>query len=98
MRLSILALAGLTLAACSTRPPGEAQTPVQAGPIGAADTCGATPYLYLIGEDATALERVLILRQVRVNWPEDLLDGTSKPERLNFNITERGIVDSITCG
>ena len=98
MRVSGLILAGLALTACSTRPPGPSAPPVQAGPVGVADTCGASPYLYLIGEDATELERVLILRQVRVNWPEEQLDGSAKPERLNFNITTTGTIASVTCG
>ncbi len=98
MRIVLSIGAVLTAAACSTQPPAAPAAPAQAGPIGSADTCGATPYIYLIGEDATALERVLILRQVRVNWPEDTLDGISKPERLNFNITQAGTIESITCG
>ena len=91
-------LAGLALAACSTRPPAAPTSPVQSGSSGGEDTCGATPYRYLIGEDATALERVLILRSVRVNWPEDQLDGASKPDRLNFNINAQGQIVSLTCG
>lgn len=98
MRLVLAGLALLAVAACSTRPPTAPDQPVRSGPVGAADTCNATPYVYLIGEDATALERVLILRPVRVNWPEDVLDGASKPERLNFNIGLSGRVESLTCG
>ncbi len=97
MRLGLVSLALAGLVACSTREP-DAAPPVQAGPIGAADTCGAAPYLYLIGEEATALERVLILRAVRVNWPGDPPDGSSKPERLNFNISQSGVVQTVTCG
>ena len=98
MRLTLSVLTALGLAACSAQPPRAPAQPVQTGPIGAADTCNASPYLYLIGEEATALERVLILRQVRVNWPEDRLDGASRPERLNFNISLDGRIDSVTCG
>jgi len=98
MRLIWLGLAVATLAACSTRPPAAPSAPVTPVPTGAADTCGATPFLYLIGEPATALERVLILRQVRVNWPEDRVDAFTKPERLNFNIGPGGRVASVTCG
>ncbi|MEL6571702.1 MAG: hypothetical protein AAFQ64_08600 [Pseudomonadota bacterium] len=98
MRLKLALLVSLGLAACSTRPPAAPPPPVQSGPEGAADTCGAAPYRYLIGEEATALERVLILRSVRVNWPEDQLDGASKPDRLNFNINALGKIVSLTCG
>ena len=97
MRVGLIGLTCMALASCSTRAPAPAP-PQQVGPIGAADTCGASPYLYLIGEDATALERVLILRAVRVNWPEDAPDGSSRPERLNFNISQSGVIQTITCG
>lgn len=97
MRIIACLTALLALVACSTRPPAAA-IPVQPAPVGAADTCGSTPYIYLIGEKATALERVLILRQVRVIWPRDVVTQDSKPERINFYISEDAIIRSITCG
>ena len=72
--------------------------PAQPAPVGAADTCGSAPYTYLIGEDATALERVLILRQVRVIWPEDAVEQNVRPERINFYISPNAVIQSITCG
>lgn len=72
--------------------------PAQPAPVGAADTCGSLPYRYLIGEKATALERVLILRQVRVIWPEDTVQENVRPERINFYISQDAIIQSITCG
>lgn len=97
MRLGGCVLCLLVLSACSSRP-SEVSSPVQTGPVGAADTCGSAPYRYLIGEDATALERVLILRAVRVNWPEDALDGSSRPERLNFTVAGNGKIIGLSCG
>ena len=97
MRITTALCAALTLAACSTRPPAPS-TPAEPAPVGAADTCGAAPYIYLIGEKATALERVLILRQVRVIWPDDAVTEDLRPERINFYITQDGYVRSITCG
>lgn len=97
MRITALAIAFAGLTACGTRPP-TVEIPAQPAPVGAADTCGSAPYGYLVGEKATALERVLILRQVRVIWPEDEVIENSRPERINFYISANGIIQSITCG
>lgn len=79
MRLRALALLPL-LAACAA--PVTAPPPA---PEGAADTCGAAPYARLTGQPATALERELILRPVRLVRPgEDA--ASARPERLTFHI------------
>lgn len=88
----------LALTACSTRPPGPANLPPPDVPSGTEDTCDAAPYANLIGQDATALEKVLILRPVRVIWPEDLVTGPEQPQRMNFNIAATGEIMDITCG
>ncbi|MBW7922213.1 MAG: hypothetical protein H3C51_08960 [Rubellimicrobium sp.] len=76
MRLKALAPL-ILLAGCATAPlpPPEPQA--------AADTCGATALAGLVGQPATALERQLIMRPVR------LVRGAAqatRPERLTFHI------------
>lgn len=97
MRISASILCLCALAACSTRPPA-ALAPVDPVPAPAADTCGAAPYGYLVGQDATALERVLILRQVRVTRPNTPTADDLRPVRINFNIGADERIRSITCG
>lgn len=96
MRVTAIGLL-TTLAACSTQAP-IALPPADPVPTGANDTCGAAPYGYLIGQDATALERVLILRQVRVIRPLDAVSQDLRPERINFNIGADEQIRTITCG
>ncbi len=91
MRLIWLPL--LFLAGCAT-PPTLAPQP----PIPASDTCGAAPHASLVGQDATALERVLILRQVRVIRPGQAVTLEFLAERLNFHVGENGRITHITCG
>lgn len=79
MRLKALTLP-LLLAACAA--PVMAPPPA---PEGAADTCGAAPYARLAGQPATALERELIMRPVRLVRPgEDA--APARPGRLTFHI------------
>lgn len=84
----------LFLAGCA------ATTPPKSDPVPAPtdDTCQGAQYERLIGQDATALERVLILRQVRVIRRGDVVTQDFVPQRLNFNINVANRIASITCG
>ena len=97
MRVTALVFALGLLAACSTTAPAPL-APADPVPIGVADTCGAAPYGYLIGQNATALERVLILRQVRVTRPNTAIAQDLRPVRINFNIGADERIRAITCG
>ena len=77
-----LALCGLLAACGGPLPPPDRP----AAPTGAADTCGGAPYAGLVGQDATTLERVYILRQVRVIRPDTAVTMDYRPERLNFEV------------
>lgn len=73
----------------------------QLGPVlpsGPDDTCGAATHGALIGQDATALERVLIMRQVRVIRPGDMVTADYAPGRINFQIDDTNTIARITCG
>ena len=84
------------LAACGATLPDTPALPTV--PPVAEDTCNANRYAPLIGQDATALERVLILGQVRVIRPGMAVTMDFRPERLNFDIDGANTVSRIYCG
>lgn len=86
-----LALAALlALAACASAPPGT--------PAPGADTCAASPRAGLIGQPATALERVYILGPVRIIRPGDAVTGDVIPRRINFDLDATDRIMRIFCG
>ncbi len=95
MKRAFALLALVILSAC------EAPVAVVEGPpapVGAADTCGAAPYAYLVGQDATALERVLIMRQIRIIRPGDAVTMDFREVRINFEIDDTNRIARIFCG
>ena len=95
IRARVLALA--LLAGCAEMPAVNVPTgpPV---PPPEQDSCGAGPYAYLVGQPATALERVLIMRQVRIIRPGQPVTMDFRPERINFGIGSDETIIRITCG
>jgi hypothetical protein len=94
----------LALAACTTTPP-SGTTPIAKDPIGLdalpkglSDTCGAVRYHTLLEQDATALEKVLILKQVRVIRPKSIVTQDYLPERMNFHVNAANRIARISCG
>jgi len=67
-------------------------------PLAAADTCGAAPHAALVGRADTALERVMILREVRVIRPGMAVTRDLRPGRINFWIDDAARIARITCG
>ncbi|PYE84284.1 I78 family peptidase inhibitor [Pseudoroseicyclus aestuarii] len=93
----------LILAACgaSSTPPGAvpptgAQPP--ALPDAGQDSCGAAEHGDLVGQPVTALERELILGQVRIQRPGDMVTMDFQPERITFHIDEAERISRIACG
>lgn len=84
----------LLLAACA-QTPGPVLPPVT--PI-AEDTCNAAQYSDLIGQDATALERVLLMGPVRVIRPDMAVTMDYSAARINFAIDAGNRITGITCG
>ncbi len=86
------------LTACAvggiSNPPTPSTPPL---PPVAEDTCNANQYANLIGQDVTALERVLLMGQVRVIRPGDAVTLDFRPERINFNIGPNNQIASINC-
>lgn len=62
------------------------------------DTCGAARFADLIGQDATALEKVLVLGPVRVIRPGDAVTKDFRPARINFMINESEAIRMVDCG
>lgn len=83
------------LTACSAAPLAPVENPV---PVGMDDSCDAAQYASVVGQDATALERVLILGQVRIVRPGSVLTQDYRPERINFIIGADNSIRQITCG
>ncbi|MBQ2262621.1 MAG: hypothetical protein II336_14785 [Loktanella sp.] len=82
----------LLLAACAVPDTDPASAP------SLPDTCNLSQHIGLIGAPATALERVLIMDQVRVIRPDDMVTMDFRPERINFYISEDEIISDIRCG
>ena len=96
MRRALIAMA--LLAGCSSV---QTPTPIPARPTLPAadqDTCQGRQYSQLIGQDATALERVLIMRQVRVLHPDSVMTMDFRAERLNFEVGADSKISGIFCG
>lgn len=94
--LPVILLAACSLEGVSPARPAQPSQPLVPPP--GVDTCQAGPYARLVGQDATALERELILRQVRVIRPGDAVTRDYRPVRLNFEIGTDGRIVRIFCG
>ena len=67
-------------------------------PAASADTCGAAPYMGLVGQPDTALERVLIMRPIRVLRPGMAREDDLNSARINFVIGADGRIADLRCG
>lgn len=95
-----LALLILPLVAACAAPLGQGaavRAPVSE-PDYDGDACKASEYQQFRGQDATALERVLILKPVRVIRPGQPVTKDHWPARLNFQVDEVGRIARIYCG
>jgi hypothetical protein len=96
IRPGAVVLCLLAAAGCAPREVAPPSTP--AIPEFAADLCDAGRYAGLAGQDGTALERVLLLGQVRVIRPGDAVTMDLRPERINFEIGTDGRIGRVFCG
>ena len=104
MRIQTLVAITVLLAGCAGTGPTSTGSissgAPQAGsyPTGLENTCNGERYGTLVGQDATVLERVLIMGQVRVIRPGSVVTQDYRPERLNFEIGTNNQISRITCG
>lgn len=90
------AIAGLLLAGCvATTPPAPVGPAV---PPAAQDTCGASALGHLIGQPVTALERVYILRPMRIIRPGQAITMDFRQDRINFELDAADRLARIYCG
>lgn len=88
-----------SLAGCVAVPPVTPPVPaLPPVPAGADDICAAAPYAGLIGQDATALERVSIMREIRIIRPGMAVTGDFRAGRINFDIDVANQISRIYCG
>lgn len=76
----------LALAGCQNLPGTPRVAPEALSPMPLHDSCGAAPYGSLVGQAGVALERVLILRQVRILRDMPAPAGPVRAERINFHL------------
>lgn len=94
--LSVLSACAGTIA--PTASGGATPPPSGSYPTGLDNTCDGERFGPLVGQDATALERVLFLGEVRINRPGSLTTQDYRPNRINFQIDSANRIASISCG
>jgi hypothetical protein len=88
----------LLLAACATPDGSTDGMPDATGAPSLPDTCGAASYTDLIGQPATALEKVLLMDMVRIIRPDTMVTMDYREERINFMISDQEVITDVTCG
>ena len=87
----------LVLAACA---PAGQQPPLAPAPAAGqtSDTCNAAGFADLVGQDATVLERTLILAPIRVIRPGMAVTMDYLAGRINFGLDAANRITTVTCG
>ncbi|MFK7834631.1 MAG: I78 family peptidase inhibitor [Sulfitobacter sp.] len=75
---------------------GCAITPRPGVPSSGPDTCNATQYQSLVGQDASAAQAVP--QPKRVFHITDMVTMDFRAERLNVQLDDSGTIGAITCG
>lgn len=87
--LSLIACAGLGLAACVQ---DTAEAPV--GPT----ECGAAQYADRVGTPLSTFDLSKISAPVRVLAPNSIMTMDHRPDRMNVYHNDKGVIEKITCG
>ncbi len=88
----------LLLAACAPLPQPPGPVPAPAPASADPGRCGAAERQRLVGAPATALERELILGQVRVIRPNSMVTMDYREDRINFEIDALERIARVYCG
>lgn len=62
------------------------------------DSCGAETMQSFVGQPESALSATSFTGPVRIIHPKDAVTMDMRPERLNFDIDDKGIITSVRCG
>jgi Peptidase inhibitor I78 family len=89
-------VATLTLLALSACVPATAADDRTGGPPD--DTCGASSFSYLVGQDIAPVLAMTLTQPIRILRPGDAMTMDFSAERLNFNLDGNDRVVSVTCG
>ena len=95
IRHGVAGLVVLTLSACSTA--GNYDVFPRGHEMGD-DPCGASSRDYLIGQKLSDIDLESLAEIVRPIYPGDLVTMDHRPERLNIELDEAGIVVALRCG
>lgn len=97
---ALLLPALLALGACATGPELPPAPPPPPGPAAppVPDTCGAAPFMALVGGPLAAFDARLARGPVRVIGPGMMVTQDYAPTRLNISHDDRRIITRIDCG
>ncbi|MDZ4775446.1 MAG: I78 family peptidase inhibitor [Alphaproteobacteria bacterium] len=91
----IVAAAFGALAACVAINVNEAP---DSRPAGGAETCDASLYVYLVGQDESAIDRTRLPKAHRIVCAECMVTMDHNPNRLNLHLGTDKKVGSVRCG
>lgn len=98
-RMTVLLPVLLTIAACAPAPQPDPVMPAP-GPVAppVPDTCGAAPFMALVGGPLAAFDAAQAKGPVRVIGPGMLVTQEYSPNRINISHDDRQIITRIDCG
>jgi hypothetical protein len=64
----------------------------------AADDCGIAEVQHLQGQTLASLRSMRFKQQIRINLPGKDITEDFKPMRLNFDVTNEGVIGRLWCG
>jgi len=103
IRIIIAAGLALSLVACASMGgdasfAGDQAKPPQREYVDAPDPCGANALKHLEGQLVSEIHEPSLPQPYRIIGPKDPVTMDSRPNRLNINHNEDGIIVSLRCG
>ncbi|MBD3665624.1 hypothetical protein H9Q16_16945 [Sulfitobacter sp. TSTF-M16] len=95
MKTGILIAGALLLAGCGA-PGGSGNSGGSAPRVSGDDTCGASAYAGLIGQDAVVA--LSIPDPKRSYRPDEVVTSDFNPERVSIQLDETDVIVAIACG
>lgn len=87
--ISLIACAGLGLAACVQETPEETLAPQE---------CGAAEYADRVGTPLSTFDVSKVKAPVRVLGPDSIMTMDHRPDRMNVYHNDEGVIEKIICG